>query len=71
MVPKSEAQLGQGDSGGAVYFYINVYINICVFYIFIFIFDVGEGGLRGEESPCGSLEWCDRLPSLLVGFVGM
>lgn len=28
-----------------------------------------RGGGGGQ--PCGSLEWCDRLPSLLVGFVGM
>lgn len=25
----------------------------------------------GGGQPCGSLEWCDRLPSLLVRFVGM
>lgn len=28
-------------------------------------------GEEGEGEPRGSLEWCGRLPSLLVGFVGM
>lgn len=31
----------------------------------------GGGAVGGWREPCGSLEWCDRLPSLLVGFVGM
>lgn len=38
----------------------------------IFFFGRGlEVGMGGWREPCGSLEWCDRLRSLLVGFVGM
>lgn len=53
----SGAHLGRGDGGDSGYFYIYIYF--------------WRRGSGGEESPRGSLEWCDRLPSLLVGFVGM